>query len=197
MKSLSPCEENLYARFLEIEAPLTSEPVKDIFEDYCGQVFVHDVFQVMVEDVVKVLSLTEWSRVSYNKVLRFADSLATDPGKGFFLPSGYLLYALPIIWISCCCEYKNYGRVYKLTSSLRGLDGNKRHLQYSICAQFFNIFAGPPQGKSRLLENYMIETYGEQYRDFPEKNNDHTANFHTLMHFLSVTGFSYAGSIVL
>ena len=197
MKPLSPCEELLCTRFFDAEANFSSVAVKDIFEDYCDQVFVRDILRVMIEDVVKVLSITEWSKDLYKKVLHFADLLTTDPGKGFFPSSGYLLYALPILWISYCCEYKNYGRVYELDFAVRGLNSNKRHLQYSICAQFFNMFAGPPQGKSKLLENYTFETYGEQYRDCPERNSDHMENFDTLMHFLSVTGFSYAGPVVL
>lgn len=193
--NLSANEKDLLQRFEKILSSNPNNAVKSILELYQDQVFFKDIFQIVVEDVCTVLSINEFNNSIHDKVCRCAELLYNKSG-GFFYAGEHFLFALPIIWISYCTNYKGKGYVFSLDEKTRGLKGNKLNAQISISSQFFNMFAGPMESKSTLFELYMLKNYGAKCRD-SSQNNDNAENFKALLKLLSLTGFSYEGPFVI
>lgn len=189
---LSESEQILLQRFEKIQTIEPSDAIKDIVEDYQDGVFFKDIFQIIAEDVFKILSITEWNKINYRKILNCANFLCKQ-GTGFWPTDRRIVYALPTIWISYCTNYRKKGYVFSLPSELRGLDRNKRCIQWCMSSQFFNSFGGYPPLKEREFEQYMFWIYGEECRKNTETIKYTVKNFQTLITLLSYTGFSYEG----
>lgn len=188
-KALTITEQRLLERFVQYDARKLMPATQTILTEFRDNVFIEDVFAIIVEDVLNVLSLTEWNNTTYEKIISSAQYIYDRSGC-FFPANEHFLFALPIVWISYCCKYKKNRTIFESNSNIRSVINDSKTLEYSICAQFFNYFAGPAIGKSKKIENYMFTTYGNSYRDSRE-NENHIKNFQTLMQFLSFTNFSY------
>ena len=189
IQNLTNNEKALLDRFNNINYSTLPKSVKDILDQYKDDLFFKDVFIIIVQDVFNVLSIEEWNDSAHEKIIAHSKYICEKTG--LFFPAGrHILFALPIIWIAHFCKYKQYGTVYTLSSKIRGIVNNSKYLEQSISANFFNFFAGPMLGKAKLCELYMFKTHGYNHRDL-RKNENHTLNFNTLIHFLSLTGFSY------
>lgn len=193
LQKLTISEQKLLERFLRYDERALMPVAQNILEDYKDQVFIHDIFSIIVEDVLQVLALSEWNELSYRKIIFSAERIHEMSGC-FSPPDDRFLFALSIVWITHCCKYKNEAHI--LSSELRphSIISDSLQLEYSLCAQFFNLFGGPPSGKARKLERYMFSTYGCSYRS-SDVNDDHLMNFQTLLHFISETGFSYESPV--
>lgn len=189
LQSLTQSEQNLLERFAQYDEKKLTHAAQDILDDYKNQVFICDIFAIIVEDVLQVLSLNEWNEVAYRKIIFTANSIYNTSGC-FFPANQHLLFAIPIVWITYYCKYKDGSRI--LTSDIKphSIINDSIQLEHSLSAQFFNYFAGPPVGKAKKLEKYMFEKYDPHYRE-SDTNNNHTINFQTLLYFLSVTNFIY------
>ena len=186
---LTLSEQNLLERFAQYDEKELTPAARDILNEYKNNIFIQDIFAIIVEDVLKALSLTEWNQTSYEKIISEAQNIYNMSGC-FFPANQHFLFALSIVWISHFCRYKDTINILTSEIKPRSLFNDAKVLEYSLCAQFFNYFAGPPWGKAKALEKYMFSTYGRFYRDSCT-NNDHLVNFNTLLHFISLTGFSY------
>ena len=188
-KDLTAAEQKLLARFIQYDEKQLMPAAQTILSEFKNDLFVQDIFAIIVEDIYHVLSLTEWDEAAYKKIISSAHYIYKKSGC-FFPAFEHFLFALPIVWITHCCKYKKTHTILESGSNIRSINNDAIALQYSICAQFFNIFAGPATGKSKKIENYMFSVYGNLYRDL-RVNNDHITNFQTLLQFLSFTNFSY------
>lgn len=187
--ALTAAEQKLLARFIQYDEKKLTRTTQNILSEFRNDVFMQDVFAIIVEDVLNVLSLTEWNNSAYKKIISSAQDIFETSGC-FFPANEHFLFALPIVWITYCCKYKRNHTILESGSNIRSLISDAKTLEYSICAQFFNFFAGPAIGKSKKIEDYMFTTYGSLYRE-SHVNNDHITNFQTLLQFLSFTNFSY------
>lgn len=187
--ALTPAEWKLLDRFVQYDEKQLTRATQSILSEFEKDVFIEDIFAIIVEDVLNVLSLTEWNELAYKKIISSAQYIFETSGC-FFPANEHFLYALPIVWITYCCKYKRNHTILESGSNIRSIINDAKTLEYSICAQFFNIFAGPAIGKSKKIEHYMFTTHGNLYRE-SHVNNNHITNFQTLLHFLSFTNFSY------
>ena len=192
-KSLTITEQRLLERFVQYDETKLTLAAQSILNEFRDNVFIEDIFAIIVEDVLNVLSLTEWNKTTYEKIISSAQRIFETSGC-FFPANEHFLFALPVVWITYCCEYKTNFSILKSESIPQSILEDSKALEYSICAQFFNFFGGPPIGKSKKLEKYMFKTYGRFYREASTHNN-HIINFETLLHFISLTNFSYTLSI--
>lgn len=188
-KALTIAEQKLLERFIQYDERKLTLATQSILSEFRNDVFMEDVFAIIVEDVLNVLFLTEWNKTTYKKIISSAQYIFETSGC-FFPANEHFLFALSIVWISYCCKYKRNHSILESDSNIRSIVNDSKTLEYSICAQFFNFFAGPAIGKSKKIEDYMFMTYGNLYRE-SHVNNDHITNFQTLLHFLSFTNFSY------
>ena len=189
LKALTIAEQRLFERFIRYDEKTLTFAVQSILGEFRNHVFMEDVFAIIVEDVLNVLSLRAWNKTTYKKIITSAQYIFETSGC-FFPANEHFLFALSIVWISYCCKYKRNHSILEYDANIRSIVSDSKALEYSICAQLFNFFAGPAIGKSKKIENYMFATYGSVYRESRE-NNDHITNFQTLLHFLSFTNFSY------
>lgn len=188
-KSLTITEQRLLERFVQYDERKLTLAAQSILNEFRDNVFIEDIFAIIVEDVLNVLSLTEWNKTTYEKIIFSAQHIFETSGC-FFPANEHFLFALPVVWISYCCKYKKDRTILDSNSNIRSIVNDSKTLEYSICAQFFNYFAGPAIGKSKKIEDYMFMTYGALYRESHVSEN-HIINFQTLMRFLSFTNFSY------
>lgn len=191
-KSLTIAEQRLLERFVQYDEGKQMLAAQSILNEFRDNVFIEDIFVIIVEDVLNVLSLTEWNKTTYEKIISSAQYIFEASGC-FFPANEHFLFALPVVWISYCCKYKKDRTILGSNSNIRSIINDSKTLEYSISAQFFNYFAGPAIGKSKEIENYMFTTYGASYRESRVSKN-HITNFQTLMRFLSFTNFSYSFS---
>lgn len=187
--NLTISEQRLRERFIQYDENKLTFAAQSILDEFRDVVFMEDVFAIVVEDVLKVLSLTEWDKTTYGKIIFSAQYIFEKSGC-FFPANEHFLFALSIVWISYCCKYRKNSNILESNLSIRSIVNDSKALEYSICAQFFNYFGGPATGKSKKLENFMFRTYGTSYRE-SRANTNHITNFQTLMHFLTFTNFSY------
>ena len=188
-QALTIAEQRLSERFIQYDEKKLTLTTQSILNEFKNHVFMEDIFAIIVEDVLNVLSLTEWNKSTYKKIISSAQYISETSGC-FFPANEHFLFALSIVWISYCCKYKRNHSILESNSNIQSIVNDSKALEYSICAQFFNFFAGPAIGKSKKIETYMFTTYGNLYRE-SHINNDHFTNFQTLLHFLSFTNFSY------
>ena len=188
-KNYTVAEQGLMERFVQFDEEKLNPEIQSVMKEYGNRVFIKDIFAIIVEDVFRVLSLTKWNKTSLKKLIKSADAIVSTTD--WCTPvCDWFEMALVIVWITYCCKYKS--KYYILDSASAGKINYKdaRLLEYSILAEFFNVFGGPAIGKMKLLEKYMDEKYGEN--DYCIKDhNDYEANCQTLLHFLSVMNFSY------
>ena len=188
-KAFTIAEQKLLERFIHYDERKLTLAAQSILSEFKDHVFIEDVFAIIVEDVLTVLSLTDWNEETYQKIISSAQYIWKTSGC-FFPANEYFLFALAVVWITYCCKYKGNHTILESDSNMKSMINDSIALEYSICAQFFNFFAGPATGKSKKIENYMFKKYGTVYRG-SRFNNDHIANFQTLLQFLSFTNFSY------
>ena len=188
-KALTIAEQRLLERFVQYNERELTLAAQSILNEFRDHVFIEDIFAIVVEDVLTVLSLTEWNKTTYEKIISSAQYIYETSGC-FFPANEHFLFALSVVWISYCCKYKKDRTILESNSNIRSIVNDSKTLEYSICAQFFNYFAGPAIGKSKKIEDYMFMTYGALYRESHVSEN-HIINFQTLMRFLSFTNFSY------
>ena len=188
-EKLTDAEQKLFDRFCNYDENSLPYVVQSILNAYKDDLFIHDIFSIIVEDVSLILSLNDWSEASYKKVILAANQIC-DTTDCFFPANEHFLFALSIVWISNCCKYKDNKHIIDTPQSLKSRINDSIHLEYSLCAQFFNYFAGPTVKKSKKFEAYMFKTHGKLYRDV-SRNNDRTKNFSTLLYLLELMNFKY------
>ena len=182
-------EHMLFDRFASYDENALPSVVRGVFDAYKDNLFMHDIFSIIVEDVSLVLSIDDWNEASYKKLI-FTAKQIYDTTDCFFPANEHFLFALSIVWISYCCKYKDNKHIIDTPQSLKSRINDSIHLEYSLCAQFFNYFAGPTVNKSKKFEAYMFKTHGKLYRDV-SRNNDRTKNFSTLLYLLELMNFKY------
>ena len=188
-EKLTKSEQMLFDRFASYDENALPSVVRGVFDAYKDNLFMHDIFSIIVEDVSLVLSIDDWNEASYKKLI-FTAKQIYDTTDCFFPANEHFLFALSIVWISNCCKYKDNKHIIYTPQSLKSRINDSIHLEYSLCADFFNCFAGPTTKKSKKFESYMFKTYGKAHRDLPQ-NNDHFKNFSTLIHLLKLMNFKY------
>ena len=188
-EKLTKSEHMLFDRFASYDENSLPYVVQSILNAYKDDLFIHDIFSIIVEDVSLILSLNDWSEASYKKVILAAKQI-NKTSNCFFPANEQFMFALCIVWISYYCKYKDDNYIICSPQEVKSKINDSIHLEYSLCAQFFNYFAGPATKKSKKFESYMFKTYGKAYRDLPQ-NNDHFKNFSTLIHLLKLMNFKY------
>jgi hypothetical protein len=188
-EKLTPSERNLLERFKKYDKDCLNPAVKAVVEEYAERVFIQDIFAIVVEDVFKALSLTDWNEKSRSKIIASSREMCETSGC-FYPADNWFLPALTQVWIANYLRYKGEIDLRIVQPIPRSIFKNAVSLQFSMCPQFFNSFPGPLKGKQIVLEQYMFFVYGRGYRDIKNHDN-HLLNFKTLLHFISFTGFSY------
>ena len=158
IRLLTASEQKLFERFIKYDEENLSSITKNILLSYSDDVFISQIFAIIAEDVVEVLSLNEWNEASYRKIIFTANQIAETTGC-FFTASDHFLFALPIVWIYFFCEHKKYGHINSIGPKPKTLISDCKTLEYSISAQFFNFFAGPAKGKRKLFEDYKLSCH--------------------------------------
>ena len=155
-KTLTIPEQRLRERFVQYDETKLTIATQSILNEFREDLFIEDVFAIIVEDVLNVLCLTEWNENTYKKIISSAQYIF-ETSDCFFPANEHFLFALSIVWVSYCCKYKNDCTILQSNSNNRSIVYDSKTLEYSICAQFFNYFAGPAIGKSKKIENYMFK----------------------------------------
>ena len=68
-KALTITEQRLLERFVQYDARKLMSATQTILTEFRDNIFIEDVFAIIVEDVLNVLSLTEWNNTTYEKII--------------------------------------------------------------------------------------------------------------------------------
>ena len=154
-KALTIAEQRLFERFIRYDEKKLTLAAQSILSEFKNAIFIEDIFAIIVEDVLNVLSLTEWNETTYRKIISSAKFIFETSGC-FFPANEHFLFALPIVWVSYCCKYKGKYSILECDSKYQSIVNDSKTLEYSICAQFFNYFAGPAIGKAKKIESRFV-----------------------------------------
>ncbi len=159
----------------------------------CDNVFSPHILKLMMQDILAMTPSGvldgEGAQTWYAAARRLCEL------DGFVPPNnGQLLYAVPILWLAYCTEYKKYGRTWMLPSDTRGLLKNERTAQAVICSEYLNTMFAPPTDKIGKLYDHFREHFGEYARQKRKVTDIGEAEFDALIYLLDATGFRYCGA---
>jgi hypothetical protein len=162
----------------------------DVLSD---RVFSPHILKLMMQDILAMTPSGVFDNETEQTWYAMARRLCELDG---FIPpnNGQLLYAIPILWIAYCTEYKNYGRTWTLSSDIRGLLKNESVAQSVICSEYLNTMFAPPSGKIGMLYDYFRKRFGIYARQKRNVTDLGEVELDALLYLLDATGFRYCGA---
>ncbi len=161
--------------------------------------FTPHVFRMILPEVVKLMREADVSEDNlYSEIMKQARYAIRRDG---LYPDDYNLpvsVAVFVIWLDFCCDYKSYGKVYKLKGEERGYKNNKRDLQFVVFFWCMNYGLGYATGKAKKMQEVFLSRINieakmqkqAELQDEAEISNELYA-FWELMH---TAGFYYTKS---
>jgi len=119
--------------------------------------FAPHVFRMILPEVITLMRKHKVSTDSlYPEIIKQAryairrDGLYPDK---YDLPLGVAVF---VIWLDFCCDFKSYGKVYKLKGDERGYKNNKRDLQLVAFSWCMNYGLGYATGKAKKMQEVFL-----------------------------------------
>ena len=87
-KPLTVAEQKLLARFIQYDENQLTFATQSILREFGNDVFMKDVFAIIAEDVLNVLSLKAWNQSTYKKIISSAQYIFET--SGCFFPANFI-----------------------------------------------------------------------------------------------------------
>lgn len=184
-------ECKLYNRLSTIDSCIYAGNEAKLIYRY-DAVFSPRIMKLILQDLLSITASGSFDDETIQTLLAAATRMCELDG---FIPpyNGNLLYAIPILWIAYCTEYKNHGRVHQVNSDIRGLLKNERCAQAVICSEYLNTLFAPPSGKIGILYKYFQQRFGDFHRRRDDDRITAKDELDGLLYVLKYTGFRYVG----
>ena len=199
--SLNSQERQITESYLQYRTTaLTTAEIELMEVGEARYLFTPHVFRMILPEVVTLMLTHNVSTDSlYPEIIKQAryairrDGLYPDD---YNLPVGV---AVLVIWLDFCCDYKSYGKVYKLKGEERGYKNNKRDLQFVVFFWCMNYGLGYATGKAKKMQEVFlsrinIEAKVQKERVPQQDEGEISEELNAFWELMHTAGFYYTKS---